>query len=69
MYKELPSHINTIFESRPPIKVKDLSEVNIDALLSKTFTITPIATEKKLPDGNLITVTVTMNVFFVQMYI
>ena len=40
-----------IFEPRPPIKVKDLTELNIEALLGETFTMTTITTEKKVPDG------------------
>ncbi len=40
-----------IFEPRAPIKVKDLNELNIEALLGETFTMTTITTEKKVPDG------------------
>ncbi|KAK7066693.1 hypothetical protein SK128_022508, partial [Halocaridina rubra] len=54
MYRDLPNHMNKIFEPRTPIRVSDLSEVNVDALLQETFTITPIHTEKKLQDGNSI---------------
>ncbi|XP_027217728.2 transformation/transcription domain-associated protein isoform X2 [Penaeus vannamei] len=55
MYQELPNHMNKIFEPRPVIRVTDLSEVNVEALLQETFTITPIHTEKKLQDGTSIT--------------
>lgn len=48
--------MNKIFEPRPVIRVTDLSEVNVEALLQETFTITPIHTEKKLQDGTSITV-------------
>ena len=51
IYNELPNHLAKIFESRGPIKVKELSELNIDALLCETFTITTVQTEKKTPDG------------------
>lgn len=51
IYKELPSHLNKIFEPRPSIKVKDLSEVNLEALLQETFTLTNIQVEKKAVDG------------------
>ncbi|XP_040565461.1 LOW QUALITY PROTEIN: transformation/transcription domain-associated protein [Lepeophtheirus salmonis] len=51
IYKELPNHLAKIFEPRDPIKVKDLSELNIEALLGETFTVTTITTEKKAPDG------------------
>ncbi|XP_071454988.1 transformation/transcription domain-associated protein [Hetaerina americana] len=54
IYRELPNHLNKIFEPRPPIRVKDLSEVNIEALLSETFTLTAIQSEKKTPDGTVI---------------
>ncbi|MPC17616.1 Transcription-associated protein 1 [Portunus trituberculatus] len=56
MYRDLPSHMSKIFERPAAIRVSDLSEVNVDALLKETFTITPIHTEKKLPDGTSITV-------------
>ncbi|XP_008557972.1 transformation/transcription domain-associated protein [Microplitis demolitor] len=55
IYSELPKNLNKIFEPRPPIRVKDLSELNIEVLLRETFTITPIQSEKKASDGNLIT--------------
>ena len=51
IYNELPQHLGKIFESRGPIKVKELSELNSDALLAETFTITSVQTEKKTPDG------------------
>jgi hypothetical protein len=44
--------MNSIFEPRAGIRVKDLTEVNIEALLAETYTITPIHCEKKLPDGS-----------------
>ena len=56
MYRDLPNHMSKIFERPAAIRVSDLSEVNVDALLKETFTITPIHTEKKLPDGTSITV-------------
>ena len=56
MYRDLPNHMNKIFEPRTQIRVNDLSEVNVEALLQETFTITPIHTEKKLQDGTSITV-------------
>lgn len=48
--------MNKIFEPRPPIKVKDLSELNIQELLKETFTIMTIQTEKKTKDGTAIAV-------------
>lgn len=40
-----------IFEPRPPLKVKELSEINIDDLLKETFTMTIIQTEARNKDG------------------
>ena len=45
IYNELPNYLNKIFEPRGAIKVKELSELNIDALLCETFTITTVQTE------------------------
>lgn len=56
IYSNLPNHMPKIFEPRSQIKVKDLSEVNIDELLKETFTITGIQTEKRNTDGTLIAV-------------
>ena len=47
IYKELPNHMTKIFEPREALKINDLSELNIEALLDETFTITPITTTKK----------------------
>ena len=49
IYKELPNHLNRIFEPKNPIKVKDLSELNVEALLSETFTTTEIIVTEKKP--------------------
>lgn len=53
IYSELPNHMNKIFEPRAPIKVKDLSELNIEELLKETFTITVIQTEKRNKDQTI----------------
>ncbi|KAL4715075.1 hypothetical protein ACJJTC_012122 [Scirpophaga incertulas] len=55
IYSDLPNHLPKIFEPKPTIRVKDLSEVNIDQLLQETYTTTPIHTEKKLLDGSVVT--------------
>ena len=54
IYQKLPDkdHINKIFDPRQPIKVKELSELNIEAELMQTFTITSVQTEKKTPESN-----------------
>jgi transformation/transcription domain-associated protein len=55
IYRDLPNHLNKIFEPRAPIRVKDLTEVDITALLAETYTITAIQSEKKTADGTQIT--------------
>ncbi|XP_077513657.1 transcription-associated protein Nipped-A isoform X4 [Amblyomma americanum] len=52
IYRELPNHLNAIFEPRPPLKFKDLSELNLEAVLQETFTLTNVQLEKKGPDGS-----------------
>lgn len=54
VYQELPNHLSKIFEPRPTLRVKDLSEINIEALLTETYTITTIQSEKKTADGTMI---------------
>jgi len=58
VYSELPKNLSKIFEPRPPLRVKDLSEINIEALLKETFTITAIQSEKKAADGTVVTVSI-----------
>ncbi|VEN46895.1 unnamed protein product, partial [Callosobruchus maculatus] len=53
IYSNLPNHMDKIFEPRPPIKVKDLSDVNMEELLKETFTMTIIQTETRKKDGTL----------------
>lgn len=53
--------MDKIFEPRVPIKVKDLSEVNVEELLKDTFTVTVIQTDKRNNDGTLIAVSVFFN--------
>ena len=56
IYKELPNHLHKVFEPRAQIKVKDISEINVDVLLLETFTITTILTEKKNADNMSVSV-------------
>jgi len=58
VYSELPKNLSKIFEPRPALRVKDLSEINIEALLKETFTITAIQSEKKAADGTIVTVSI-----------
>lgn len=55
IYRDLPNHLNKIFEPRAALRVKDLTEVNIEALLAETYTITAIQSEKKTADGTQVT--------------
>lgn len=50
--------MNKIFEPRSPIKVKDLTEINIEELLQETFTMTIIQTETRNNDGTLAAVSI-----------
>jgi transformation/transcription domain-associated protein len=52
IYKELPNHLNDIFEPKDPIKINDLAELKIDDALNKTFTVTAIVTGKKATAGD-----------------
>lgn len=52
IYSDLPTHMPKIFEPRPPIRVKDLKDVNLEQLLNETYTITPIQVEKKPCETN-----------------
>lgn len=54
IYMELPENINKIFQPRGEIRVKDLSEINVEELLMETFTTTLIKCEKKNPDGTTV---------------
>lgn len=47
MYADLPKHLPKIFEPRTVIRINDMSEVNMEHLLSETYTITLIQVEKK----------------------
>lgn len=53
IYKDLPDHMNKIFEPKNPIRVKDLSEINVEALLTETYTMTPIQCITKNADGTI----------------
>ena len=49
IYKELPNHLNKIFEPKAAIKIKDLNDpsFNLEANLGEIFTTTTVATDKK----------------------
>lgn len=63
IYSDLPDHMDKIFEPRAPIKVKYLSELNIEEMLKETFTMTPIQTEERNKDNTLISVSFLCMVF------
>ena len=52
IFNKLPDHLNKIFDPRPAIKVKELSELNIETELTQTFTITTVQTEKRSLDNS-----------------
>ena len=54
--QDLPNHMTKIFDPRPQIKVKDISDININVLLLETYTITTIMTEKKNQDNQSVSV-------------
>ncbi|XP_014681160.1 PREDICTED: transformation/transcription domain-associated protein-like [Priapulus caudatus] len=51
IYKEFPNHVAAIFEPKSPIKVADILDISIETLLTETFTMTTVQTEKKNADG------------------
>lgn len=48
--------MSKIFEPKQPIRVRDLSDINIDELLTETYTVTAIQSENNAGDGTLISV-------------
>uniref|UniRef100_A0A915HPX3 PIK-related kinase FAT domain-containing protein n=1 Tax=Romanomermis culicivorax TaxID=13658 RepID=A0A915HPX3_ROMCU len=55
--QNLATHSTNIFEPKPPIKVNEVQELNVDAALQTAYVIIPIQTEQKLSDGSNITYT------------
>ncbi|XP_052826902.1 transformation/transcription domain-associated protein [Octopus bimaculoides] len=51
IYANLPNYLHKIFEPRQQIKVKDITEVNVDVYLQEIFTVTTIMTDKKNADN------------------
>lgn len=60
IYTSLPDHLNKIFEPRSQIKVKDIAEINVDALLQETYTLTTIMTDKKNADNQTVSVSISV---------
>lgn len=58
IYKQLPNHLNKIFEARPPMRIKDINEINLITLLSEIFTATTLQSEKKSQDGTILSVAI-----------
>ncbi|KFM75844.1 Transformation/transcription domain-associated protein, partial [Stegodyphus mimosarum] len=52
IYRELPNHLNKIFDPRPTPKIKDLTLASLEPVLNETFTITVVQSERRGPDGN-----------------
>jgi transformation/transcription domain-associated protein len=55
IYKEFPKNINLVFNFKPQIKVHDISDINIDALLDETFSSFQILTDKYTKDNQIVT--------------
>ena len=56
IYKQLSTHLHQIFEPKAQLKVKDIGEVNVEAKLRETFTVTTIMTEKKNVENQAVSV-------------
>jgi len=55
IYRDLHTHKDKIFDPRPAIKVTDMQDLDVNTLLADTYTITPIYTDTKSPDGSIVT--------------
>jgi len=55
-YSELPGHMDKIFEPKSPIKIKDINDVNVSSTLDEIYAVTSFQSDKKAPDGNVISV-------------
>ncbi|XP_015785730.1 transformation/transcription domain-associated protein [Tetranychus urticae] len=56
IYQDLPNNMNRIFEIKQSLKVKDISELTtqLPVLINEIFTLTPVMSEKKSSENNLI---------------
>jgi len=53
VYKDLPRHMEKIFEPKLTVKVKDLSEMNLSSspALDEIYSVTSFQSDKKTADG------------------
>nr|CAD7196479.1 unnamed protein product [Timema douglasi] len=51
IYRELPNHLSNIFEPRPNYRVRDLTDINVDQIVTKIYSITPIYTDQTTTNG------------------
>ena len=56
IYTDLPNHMNKIFEPVQPIRVQDLRELNIQQLLTETYSSRTIHVESP-PDTHVVNLT------------
>ena len=56
IYKELPNHLNKVFERPASVPVPDVTELNLGGLLCESYTITSLHTERRNAEGNAVTV-------------
>ncbi|GFR25610.1 hypothetical protein TNCT_594364 [Trichonephila clavata] len=52
IYKELPNHLNHIFEPRPIQKLKDINLTTINPILEEIFTITTVFCDRRGSDAS-----------------
>ena len=66
VYKELPRHMEKIFEPRTQVKVKDLSEINISSspALEEIYAVTNFQSDKKNAEGANHSVRICINVSY-----
>lgn len=57
IYRDLGNHTAQIFEPRPAVKSKDISEAPVDSLITEIVVSTPVLTEKRA-DNQPVTVSV-----------
>ncbi|CAG7721830.1 unnamed protein product [Allacma fusca] len=54
VYTDLKSHMEKIFEPKIPIKIKDINDINVSSTLDEIYSATSFQSDKKAPDGSII---------------
>ena len=74
MYNEFPRYLNSIFNYKPSIHVRDISDIDINSLLTETFSPLQITTDQHSKDNQVITVSrqrdrfLSLFLFFIIQY-